>query len=264
MSYVDANGWSAEDHEYAVHVAQTICAAPLKLYKVMNAESGLRTTAKHASGAKGLNQMMPSTLKSLGWRGGDYCLASVRDQLDLAGRYFAYWRSRFSLPRWETTGQLYLANFMPARLPLSGDPDADLEASEMIVKQNGILDRNKDGRILVKELSEFVEAQWAPRGVVSGNAYVGLMGLQQALGAVPAEKADSTPKFLTGSASPPTGTTRQVQEALNKLGASLAVDGIYGAGTRKAVCAFQAAHGLRVDGLVGPVTWGVLLRELAG
>lgn len=37
------------------------------------------------------------------------------------------------------------------------------------------------------------------------------------------------------------------------------VDGIFGAGTRAAVIAFQRAHGLSADGIVGKNTWRALL-----
>lgn len=35
-------------------------------------------------------------------------------------------------------------------------------------------------------------------------------------------------------------------------------DGLYGPNTKKAVAAFQASHGLEVDGIVGPQTWAAL------
>jgi lysozyme family protein len=63
----------------------------------------------------------------------------------------------------------------------------------------------------------------------------------------------------------PEGTGRDaawIQRALNALhieGTPLAVDGNYGRGTRNAVRAFQAAHGLDPDGLAGPLTIAALV-----
>lgn len=46
--------------------------------------------------------------------------------------------------------------------------------------------------------------------------------------------------------------TRWIQTALNNLiGAGLAVDGVFGAGTKNAVITFQSANGLAADGVVG-------------
>lgn len=54
--------------------------------------------------------------------------------------------------------------------------------------------------------------------------------------------------------------TRLIQERLNSLGFNCGkVDGIFGAGTYAAVIAFQKAHGLTPDGIVGQNTWRVLL-----
>ncbi|MFY1598590.1 peptidoglycan DD-metalloendopeptidase family protein [Micromonospora sp. WMMD737] len=52
---------------------------------------------------------------------------------------------------------------------------------------------------------------------------------------------------------------RGLQTALNARGASLLVDGGFGAVTTSAVRNFQSRNGLVVDGLVGPVTWSVLI-----
>jgi hypothetical protein len=45
-----------------------------------------------------------------------------------------------------------------------------------------------------------------------------------------------------------------VQERLDRLGYSVAVDGVFGAETERAVMEFQRDAGIGVDGIVGPVT----------
>jgi hypothetical protein len=50
------------------------------------------------------------------------------------------------------------------------------------------------------------------------------------------------------------------QEHLVAAGQSVRVTGIFGTGTFAAVKAFQAAHGLPVDGVVGTLTWRALLE----
>jgi peptidoglycan hydrolase-like protein with peptidoglycan-binding domain len=57
---------------------------------------------------------------------------------------------------------------------------------------------------------------------------------------------------------------RAAQTQLNKHGAGLAVDGRFGSVTDGAVRAYQSAHGLAVDGLVGPQTWQSLLGGGSG
>lgn len=57
---------------------------------------------------------------------------------------------------------------------------------------------------------------------------------------------------------------RAVQNALVNGGFSVGkhgVDGIYGQDTEKAVKAYQKTYGLKVDGIVGSITWGHLFRE---
>ena len=52
---------------------------------------------------------------------------------------------------------------------------------------------------------------------------------------------------------------RAAQVELNKFGYGLSVDGSFGSGTDSAARAFQSAHGLGVDGQVGPQTWQMLV-----
>lgn len=58
---------------------------------------------------------------------------------------------------------------------------------------------------------------------------------------------------------------RQLQEGLNKLPTKLAAlvpDGQFGSRTRSRVVEFQGGHQLAADGIVGPMTWELLLRLL--
>lgn len=50
----------------------------------------------------------------------------------------------------------------------------------------------------------------------------------------------------------------RLQLLLRELGYRLEPDGIFGPITRECVKSFQATHGLAVDALVGPLTWGKL------
>jgi len=44
---------------------------------------------------------------------------------------------------------------------------------------------------------------------------------------------------------------------------SLSVDGYYGSATVAAVKTYQSRHGLRPDGVVGPLTWSAIIRDMS-
>ena len=53
-----------------------------------------------------------------------------------------------------------------------------------------------------------------------------------------------------------------VQRFLNTTGEELKADGVYGAKTANAVARWQEVHGLKPDGIVGPLTWAVLDKAI--
>ena len=77
----------------------------------------------------------------------------------------------------------------------------------------------------------------------------------QSDGSIPA--AATMPLLKKGSQGE---AVKKLQQTLNSKGYKLTEDGDFGNKTEAAVKAFQKANGLEVDGEVGPMTWGVLLK----
>jgi len=68
------------------------------------------------------------------------------------------------------------------------------------------------------------------------------------------------PALIVATSEGSTGPAVQaLQRQLNAHGASLTVDGDFGAGTHSALISYQSSHGLSADGVAGPLTWQSLV-----
>ncbi|MFE5244131.1 MULTISPECIES: penicillin-insensitive murein endopeptidase [unclassified Streptomyces] len=86
--------------------------------------------------------------------------------------------------------------------------------------------------------------------------FTALAGLLLGLG-VPAQAFPQAAFPLTSNGSRGSDVVA-LQHLLAAHGRSVAVDGVFGTGTRSAVLSFQESKGLTADGTVGPATWGAL------
>ena len=81
----------------------------------------------------------------------------------------------------------------------------------------------------------------------------------------PANPASATPSVAAGTDAAGMAREQQIQTALKNAGLYQgAIDGKIGPASKRAIEAFQTAHGLKADGKVGPRTWAALEPYVSG
>lgn len=229
-------------------MAEAVEADSLVLLPVEMAESGVRAAARNpTTNASGLIQFMPSTLRGLGYAHGDAAFRQLtaEEQLRWVRAYFLPHRGMLtSVPR------AYVAVFLPALLPKATSDDYVLCARGgqlgWAYAANAVFDANNDYTITVGELGEAVRRNMV--GPRWEEIYY---------------RATGKP-LVTPDVGYDLRTTLGQQRALARLGyAPGDLDGFPGPRTAAAVRAFQVAAGLKVDGIIGPMTRDALARKLA-
>jgi hypothetical protein len=240
-------------------VASELGAQPRHMLAVMYSESGCRADAWNDNpknlppeqrwNASGLIQVMPTTLRGLGWADGHAAFRrlSATEQLTYVRRYYDPYRGHL-----DTVAGLYVATFLPALVNHAGDPMFVLTAKGgplgWAYAPNAAFDTNGDYAITVAELEDAVMRNC--RGPRWAELNARLSG------------GDGGPVVAAGPFD--LRTTMGLQSALTRLGYDVgAIDGIPGPKTRATVAAFQSDHQLTVDGVYGQQTRAVLEAALA-
>jgi hypothetical protein len=107
-------------YQALIRVADNLGLKPEDLLLIFVSESGLKANEVNSIGAVGLTQLLPSTLKDLGFSGSskDFSKLSATEQLDWVQKYFEQnfkWLGKIKDPV-----KLYLSNFVPAAFSLPG------------------------------------------------------------------------------------------------------------------------------------------------
>lgn len=138
-------------------IAKALGVKSSDLLAIMKQESGVNPAAvNHASGATGLIQFMPDTARRLGTTTAELKNMDGVQQLDYVYKYF-----KMTGVGNGTLGDLYMAVFMPKYVGY--DPDTVLGQhgapgfSGKVYDQNKGLDRNKDGKITIADVTSSVQ-----------------------------------------------------------------------------------------------------------
>lgn len=245
---------------------------------VMSMESGFRPDAKNPKAtASGLIQMIDATAKSVGVPGGADGLRklSAVEQLPYVETFYGRAFGRSLTPR---AVDYYLAGWgsgvgapMSHVLARRDDPLKFNGGTENLYTLNSALDRNKDGTISVSDIDAHMKARQAK----AGGAFVDVFS----------EDSEAIPLVVEpGSGVSPGLPSAGLASRLSRLCGALPVlergavsdvvpllafllgvnwEGrLYAAELVHHVRVFQSRRRLKVDGVIGPITWGVLLGEV--
>jgi hypothetical protein len=137
-------------------------ADPAIFMNVWCVESGLNPRAMNASGARGLNQMMPATLVSLG-APAEFESLSAEAQLPWIERLIASGERRNGGP-FESAARYYHANFFPVTMARGNAPGTIVAAKDATDPRerdaysfNRGLDADGDGKITLSDLAIVLE-----------------------------------------------------------------------------------------------------------
>lgn len=158
----DAPGLSDAFFSELKAVSARLQCRPEDLLGVMLSESDVSPYAQNPNGkATGLIQFMPATLKGLGWTEGVETFRGLTAEAQLPW-VEAYYRSHAG--RLTSTGRLYLATYLPAKMGVADEHAALASRGEKNYDQNSGLDMNKDGAISIADLTARVASvQSGPR-----------------------------------------------------------------------------------------------------
>lgn len=147
-----------------VEMSNRLGAKPEDLAKVINSESGFDSKATNVQGgrviAKGLNQLVKSTAKSLGLSDQDwetYENFPPEEQLKYVEKFFnSVGKATGVSGKWNSATQLYVANFAPKYVRQAADPNTVLYSKKDnfdAYDKNKGLDRDGKGYITAGDLA---------------------------------------------------------------------------------------------------------------
>lgn len=139
-------------------VASALGINPNWLMLIMNFESAgtfSPSVVNTTGGATGLIQFMPATAKDLGTTTSELARMTFSEQMDWVLKYY---RRTGVISRVKSATDLYLATFFPAAVgkPRNYVLETSRLPASLIAKQNPAFDLNKDGKITVGEIEDFM------------------------------------------------------------------------------------------------------------